>query len=129
MPAPRTESWRRRLATAVALAALALALWPGHSSAAPVSRTCGILPGDGAYSYTKTVGIRCKPAIKISYRVSRRFCRRPGNCEHGPGTSIARIYRGRVNYRGWRCRVKNGWELSVVECDRGRQHIFHKSAA
>jgi hypothetical protein len=119
----------RTAALLVAIAALVSVLWPAQGAAEPVRRTCGILPGDGAYSYTKTQGIRCKPAIKISRRVVRRFCGRPGNCEFGPGTAIAGTYRGRVRYRGWNCRVKIAWELSVVDCRRDRQHIFHKSAA
>jgi hypothetical protein len=105
----------RPVALLVALVALASVLWPAEGMADPVHRTCGILPGDGAYSYTKTQGIRCKPAIKISRRVTRRFCGRPGNCEFGPGTSIAGIYRGKVRYRDWDCR---GQDRLGADCGR-----------
>ncbi len=128
--APDSPFRRRTIAAiALALAALALLATAAPSSARPVTRSCGLFPGEGAFSYTKTQGVNCRSAIKTSYRIVRRFCDRPGKCDYGPHTPITRVYRGTVRYRGWRCRLREGYELSVVDCHRGKQHIFHKSGA
>lgn len=102
------------------------------ADAKPIARTCGILPGDGAYYFVKTRGVTCRDAKRIAYRASRRFCARRNSCRQPqrPPIGVSKIFRGKIRYRGWNCRVKNGWELSVVDCRRGAvQRIFQKSAA
>lgn len=39
------------------------------------------------------------------------------------------MFKGRVIYRGWRCRVKVGYEFTMADCHKGRNRIFHKSGA
>jgi hypothetical protein len=99
------------------------------AGAAPVFRTCGLLPGEGFYSYTKSSGITCRAADRIAYRVVRKFCRHHSDCRYGRNTSPLLVRRGRVGYRGWSCQVRQGYELSDVRCRRGRQWFHHESAA
>jgi hypothetical protein len=102
----------------------------GAAEAKPAYRFCGPLPpGDGAFSYTNTRGVSCRVGVRVSRRAVRRFCERPGNCEFGPGTAITDMYKGRVTYGGWRCRVKVGYEFTMADCHKGSQRIFHKSGA
>jgi hypothetical protein len=99
------------------------------AGAAPVFRTCGLLPGEGYYSYTKSSGITCRAANRIAYRVVRKFCRHHSDCRYGMHTSPLLVRRGRTSYRGWNCRVRQGYELSDVRCRRGRQWFHYESAA
>jgi len=109
------------------LAAIALSAPISH--AAPLSRTCGLLPGEGAYSYIKTRGVTCRTGRRVAFRARRRFCAQHNSCRLGPPFPISKQYRGQVGYRGWSCRVTQGWELSVVSCQSGDRQIFEKSAA
>ena len=92
-------------------------------------RTCGLLPGDGAYSYIQTWGIRCAPAYRIAFRARRRFCKRNDDCEIDPAVSIRQIHKGKTRYRGWSCKVKVGWELSRVHCRKRKMRLIYRSAA
>src|SRR5687767_9571057 len=67
-------------------------------------RTCGLTPGDGAYSYIRTVGIRCQPAWRVVRRAHRKFCDRHNDCMISE-SNIDKQYRGRVGYHGWSCHV------------------------
>lgn len=93
-------------------------------------RTCGTPPdGLGAYSYIQTWGIRCAPAYRIAYRAHRRFCNRHDGCEIDPYVSIRQIYKGKTRYRGWSCKVKDGWELTRVHCRKRKMRLIYRSAA
>jgi len=94
-----------------------------------VSRTCGTLPGEGAYSYIRARGITCRQAGKIAYRVRKKFCAHHDGCRQGPPLTRIRTYRGAISYRGWRCHVVQSWELDTVRCRRGQRSFFKKSAA
>lgn len=121
-------AFARRGATAFALATLTLAL-AAPAQASPVSRTCGLLPGDGAYSYIKTRGVTCRSGWRIARQAHRRFCHRHNGCLIQPPTPITTVFAGKIRYRRWRCRVKDGWELSVTRCRRDQQLIVQQSAA
>ncbi|HEU4737835.1 MAG TPA: hypothetical protein VFS54_02000 [Solirubrobacterales bacterium] len=94
-----------------------------------IRRTCGTLPGDGAYSYITTVGTRCAPAKRIAFRARKRFCKRHNDCLIVPPTPISTIYKGRVGYHGWACHVKDGWELLVVGCKKRDMRFTYRTAA
>ncbi len=85
----------------------------------PQTKTCGLLPGDGAYSYIETRGITCQAGKRIAQRARERFCSSHNDCLINPPTPITKIYKGSVRYRGWTCRIKDGWELLVVRCRKG----------
>ena len=94
----------------------------------PKVRVCGTLPGDGAYSYIRTVGIRCRPAYRVANRARRKYCNRHNNC-NVPSTNTEREYRGPVAYHGWRCNVRVAWELMRVRCSKRDMRIFRKTAS
>jgi hypothetical protein len=128
---------RRASVTLLAIAAIG-AIWsptasavkPFHPLLSPgIKRTCGILPGDGAYSYITTVGIRCGPAKRIAFRAHKRFCRRHDKCLITPPTPISTTFKGHVHYRGWSCEVKDGWELLVVRCKKREMYFSYRTAA
>jgi hypothetical protein len=94
-----------------------------------IERTCGTLPGEGAYGYITTTGIRCAPAKRIAFRAHKRFCNRHNDCMIVPPTPISTIYKGRVNYHGWSCHVKDGWELLVISCRKHDMRLTYRAAA
>lgn len=93
------------------------------------SRTCGILPGDGAYRYIKTRGISCRDGMHVANRARKKFCSAHNQCLINPPTPITTVYTGQVRYNGWNCRIKDGWELTVVRCTKRDMRLFLKSAA
>lgn len=116
-------------AIACALAIVGAGAGAGQAAAAPLHRTCGILPGEGFYSYTTTVGIRCKPAEKIAFRAVRKFCALHHDCRYGIHTSPLLVRKGRVAVHGWRCHLRQGYEFSDVRCHRRQMLIHHQSGA
>lgn len=92
----------------------------------PVRRTCGLLPGEGAFSYIKTVGIRCQAAKRVAAGARDRFCSRHNDCESS--TPFSR-YRGKVRYRGWSCRVRDAWEFLQVKCRKGEMRLHQEAGA
>jgi hypothetical protein len=99
------------------------------AGAAPSERNCGEPPGQGAFSYTTTVGVTCQTAVRISFRVTRRFCARHHDCRYGLHTSPLLVRHGRVSYRGWKCHVREGYEFNDVRCRKGDMSFHHESAA
>lgn len=95
----------------------------------PEVRTCGILPGDGAYRYIKTRNVGCRTGMRVAYRARRKFCARHNRCLINPPTPIATVYKGRIRYNGWTCRVKDGWELTFVRCRKRDMRFILRSAA
>jgi hypothetical protein len=93
------------------------------------TRTCGLLPGDGAYSYIKTRGVSCRAGQRVASRARKKFCSRHNRCLILPPTPITTVYKGRVSYRGWICRVKDGWELTAVRCRKRDMRLFQASGA
>ena len=91
-------------------------------------RTCGLTPGDGAYSYIRTVGIRCRPAWRVVRRAHRKFCDRHNDCMISE-SNIGMRYRGRVGYNGWGCHVVDGWEYLRVRCAKGQMRALWESAS
>lgn len=120
---------RKALLVALAVAAIGTLSVPSASADQGIRRTCGTLPGDGAYGYITTVGIRCAPAKRIAFRAHRRFCRRHNKCMIVPPTPISMIFKGRVRYHGWSCHVKDGWELLVIGCRKRDMRFTYRAAA
>lgn len=102
---------------------------PGPKRKPEERRTCGTLPGDGYYSYIQTWGIRCSPAYRIAFRARKRFCKRHDGCLINPPVPISHAYEGTIRYRGWSCRVKDGWELIRVHCRKRNMRLIYRSAA
>lgn len=119
---------KKALVTVIAIMVVG-AIWTPTASANHGKRTCGTLPGDGAYGYITTVGIRCAPAKRIAFRAHKRFCKRHNDCMIVPPTPISTIYKGRVRYHGWSCHVKDGWELLVIRCRKRDMHLAYRAAA
>jgi len=90
---------------------------------------CGLLPGEGAYSYIETKGIGCGAGKRVAQRAHKKFCAPRDGCLIQPPTPIAKVYRGQVRYRGWSCRIKDGWELLSVRCQKGEMWLVQKSGA
>lgn len=116
------------VATFVA-ALVAMAMLAPVAGANQVTRTCGLLPGDGAYSYVKSRGVKCRTAGKIAFRARRRFCARRHDCLLQGSVATTHVYRGRIGYRGWSCRIKVGWELLSVRCAKGNRWLLRKAAS
>jgi hypothetical protein len=116
------------VAALVALGALAL---PTASSASAThwELTCGRLPGEGFYAFTKTVDIGCRAGDLIAFKAHRKFCRHHNHCRFGIHTSPLHVYRGRVAFHRWLCRVRSGYELTEDRCRRGRQRILYSAGA
>jgi hypothetical protein len=91
--------------------------------------TCGLLPGDGACSYIETRGITCRGGKRIARRAHAKFCARRNDCLIEPPTPITTVYKGRVRYRGWSCRIKDGWELLSVRCRKGEMSFVQGAGA
>lgn len=120
------------LLTLTAVAVLAATLWmaggaPGVAEGAPDKRFCGIAPGDGAYSYIKARNVSCRVARKVSRKAGRKFCKGSAqNCDEPPGGGVDR---GRVRAKGWRCKMKVGYEFYRAKCVRGSKRFVAESAA
>jgi hypothetical protein len=89
------------------------------------ARVCGRLPGGGAYNYVRAVGTSCGTARRIGRKVRSRFCAARRDCAFifpdGSVRSPRRKYRGAGRFGGWRCSVVVGWELTKVNCKKGRK--------
>lgn len=118
-----------RLALISVLAAAAVALLaaavPAQSQAAG-KRVCGIKPGQGYYNLIKTRNVSCRTAKKVSKRAGRNFCGKQfRKCNVQPGE----FRKGRTKAKGWRCRMKLGWEFYRATCERRNQRFRHETAA
>jgi hypothetical protein len=114
---------KRLLTGSLALAALALAAFAPSASAD--SRTCGLLPGDGAYSYVKTHDISCRKARHVGNKAGRRFCRADG-CDALPNEKPDE---GTVRVGPWKCKMKVGWEAYQARCRNGDKSFLQRSGA
>ena len=100
-----------------------------QATAAPTHRTCGLPEGEGAFHEITTVGVTCRVAEKISNRAIHRFCDQRHGCRYGMHTPPTLIRKGAVVYRGWRCRIRTGYEFSEASCRRGSMHFRNTSGA
>ncbi len=99
------------------------------ASASLATRTCGIPPGDGAYNFVKTRGVSCRVGGKVANRARKRFCSHHNSCLLQGSVSTTHVYRGRARYRGWKCRLKVGWEGGSIKCARGPRWILKAYAS
>lgn len=114
----------------LAATSIAVLLFTAPTQAAAPGRTCGLLPGQGAYSYTQVRGITCRRGTKIAFRAHRKFCNHHNECVIDPTTMpITTLYKGKVRYGAWTCRVMDGWELLSVFCHSGAKRVLHRSGA
>lgn len=121
-PMPRSVSRLRLLLLALVVATAALAVPSG--AAASADRTCGVLPGDGAYSYVKVWNTTCSKGEKVASKATRKFCNRRNHGCANPTAS--RIFKGRVRAKGYRCKLKLRWEFFRVRCTSGNKRILRK---
>ena len=120
----------QRVALVVGLALFGSALLVPSASAAPnYDRTCGLLPGDGAYGFVRAKNATCRRAWKVTRKANREFCRRNNDCYIDWQTNIGYVYRGTIRWNGWRCKVTNGWELYRVKCRRGKRIVIGRGGA
>jgi hypothetical protein len=90
------------------------------------AQTCGVLPGDGAYSYVKVWNVGCAKAKKVAGKVSDQFCGpRFQKCD----TEVGEFIRGHEDYRKWDCGLKTGWEFHRVRCEAPHKRFVQESAA
>lgn len=99
------------------------------ASASLATRTCGIPPGDGAYNFVKTRGVSCRVGGKVANRARKRFCSHHNSCLLQGSVSTTHVYRGRTRYRGWKCRLKVGWEGGSIKCTKGPRWILKAYAS
>jgi len=99
---------------------------PSESTAAGNKRVCGTKPGLGYYNYIKARNVSCKIARRVSRQAGRNFCgHHYSNCNADPGE----YKKGRTKAKGWRCRMKVGYEFYRARCRRHDQGFVHESAA
>ena len=90
-------------------------------------RVCGVLPGEGAYSFIKAKNVDCRTARKVSRQAGRRFCgHHYRECDAAP---LDPPDKGRVTAKGWNCKMKVGYEFYRAKCRRGDQKFVSESAA
>lgn len=100
---------------------------PSGSDSIVYERTCGILPGDGYYSYVKVKGIDCESAEAIALAAQETFCSSRDMCRL-PNDSAPAL-EGVIDFDGWSCKITDGWELSEVSCVQGDQALLRASGA
>lgn len=89
-------------------------------------QVCGLLPGDGAYSFIKTRNVSCKVARKVTRKAGREFCSQGSNCDAPPTGGIDK---GKVKAKGWKCEMKVGYEFFRAKCHRQKMKFKAESAA
>lgn len=96
-----------------------------------IVRTCGLLPGEGAYGYVKTRGVTCRTGWRVSRKARKKFCSRRDSCSFAPYTpsSITRTYRGRVKRNGWKCSAVVKWEFYRTICRKKGMRIRAEGGA
>jgi hypothetical protein len=102
------------------------AVVPSASEAAGNKRVCGTKPGLGYYNFIKARNVSCRIARRVSRQAGRNFCgHRYSHCSVDPGEYKV----GRTTAKGWRCRMKIGYEFYRAHCKRNDQGFIHESAA
>jgi len=102
-------------------------LLAGSSEAAPrYDRTCGLLPGQGGFSFVRAKNTTCPRARRVTRKALKKFCRSHGRCAMYSDTDF---YRGKVRWNGWRCKAAEGWEYIRVKCRRGGMRVIWMAAA
>jgi hypothetical protein len=120
----------RRVALLLGLALVGSALITPSAGAAPnYDRTCGLLPGDGAFGFVRAKDTTCRRAWKVTRKATRKFCRQNNDCLIDWETNIEQIYRGTLKWNGWRCKVTYGWELIRTKCRKGKRIVIWRAAA
>lgn len=115
------------LATAILTALWAVCTTVASASPSTAERQiCGLLPGDGAYSYFKTKNVSCKVARKVARKAGNKFCSQPANCDESP---LGGVDKGKVKAKGWKCRMKVGYEFFQAKCKRKKMKFKAESAA
>lgn len=110
----------------MAAVALPVASAADDGAGAAKVEQCGILPGDGAYSYVKVWNVSCGKARKVAGRVSKEFC---GPSFQRCSVAVGETIRGRENYRDWKCGLKVGYEFFRVRCEQPGKRFVQESAA
>lgn len=109
---------------AASIVALALAPSEGRAGSGD-KRTCGTLPGEGAFGYVKTKNVSCRDARKVASKAARKFCS-DGRCDGAPD---APVEEGTVRPNGWDCAVKVGYEYYKARCSKGNAKFLYESGA
>jgi hypothetical protein len=106
----------------------AVLLVPAGSAAEPskAQDVCGILPGEGGYSYVKVWNVSCKRARKVAGNAYDRFCEPIDRCATDPQGGFIT---GKVRLHGWKCDVKLAYEFSRVRCEKAGKRLVQESAA
>ena len=111
--------------TAVAALTVALLALSPAAGVAADKRKCGLLPGQGAYSYVKVRNVSCSEGKKVALKAVRKFCRKDG-CDTPPSGGIAK---GSVKSKGWSCKVKVAWEFNQARCAKRNMTILYRTGA
>ncbi len=128
----QTESRSHRSFSVAAIAVVGLLVLAVVASAAsaggggPDKRKCGVLPGEGFYNYVKVRNVSCREARKVGNKAGRKFCAHSNRCATMPTDDPVK---GRVNARGWRCKVKVGYESYQARCRKGDMRFLQRSGA
>lgn len=115
------------LATVIALMGAADA---GASVATPMQprvQACGLLPGEGAYSYVRVWNVGCAKANKVAKKALDRFCEPLEKCFGG--SPSADPVKGHTPVHAWRCKLKFAWEFSRIRCEAPHKRFVQASGA
>lgn len=121
---------RRTLCLLAATIALLGLINASASVAAPLvprAQTCGLLPGEGAYSYVRVWNVGCAKANKVAKKALARFCDPLEKCFGGAPT--ASPVKGHAHVHAWRCKLKFAWEFSRIRCEAPHKRFVQASGA
>lgn len=122
------QRWGVACIGAAVLAVILMMAPPSRTSAADNMRVCGITPAeaDGFYSYIRARNVSCSIARHVGRQASRNFCgHRYQHCNVEP---TSRPKKGHTTAKGWRCKVKVGYESFKAKCRRHDQSFVQASA-
>lgn len=109
--------------------ALLFSFGAGEAQAIQYDRSCGTLPGDGAFNYVRAKNTTCTRAWKTTRQSWKKFCSTRNRCFINPYGDITKVYRGSVRRNGWRCKVSDGWELIRVKCRKGQRFVIWRTGS
>lgn len=87
---------------------------------------CGIPPGDGTFNQIQVWNMRCKHGRQVSRKAGHELCgRRFEKCDAPDGEFDS----GTVQFNGWTCKVRVGYESYRARCTKGEKRFLHRAGA
>lgn len=102
---------------------------PAASATPRYDQTCGLLPGEGGFSYVKVANMNCRAGKRVTNMARKKFCRMNNDCAIDWESNIQQVHRGTVRIGGWRCKVAVGWESLRSKCRKGKRRAIWAAGA